>query len=225
MFYIRRLVRQKIVEWITIHRGADDQHDLFDNLQRHRRHRDSVHHSLREAEGTQCQHQCLSQHRRKRIELEAEMEFIQHHFVLRLGCLVRQRTDERFAIHGAGHGQRNLYVDLHRRGRQQRLSVHDRLRQVADAHRQPERGSQRDHQRRQCDLELVVHQCDLLLGLRCLVGRAARERFAIHGSADGQRDLYVDLHRRGRQRLAVRDGDRNRKKKKIEKERKDVEEE
>jgi len=35
-------------------------------------------------------------------------------------------NDERFAIHGAGHGQRDLYVDLHGAAAQ-RLSVHDRL--------------------------------------------------------------------------------------------------
>ena len=55
-------------------------------------------------------------------------------------------------------------------------------------------------------LDVVVHQCDRLHRLRCLVGQQSPERLTIHRCAHGQRDLYPDLYRTRRQRDAVRDG-------------------
>jgi hypothetical protein len=205
MFYIRGLVWQEIIERSAIHGGTNNQHDLYDDLLRHRRHRDAVHNPLREVEGAQCQHHRVPQHRRKRFEFEAKMEFVERHFVLRLRRLVGQHALERLAAHECTDGERDLYVDLHWHGRQ-RLTVRDRLRQVADAHRQPQRRSQCGHQRQQFDFDMVGHQCHLLQRLRCLVGRPPRERITIHGCADGKSDLHVDLHRRGRECFTVRDG-------------------
>ncbi len=93
-------------------------------------------------------------------------------------------------MHGAG---RYLSTNRHR----------DRFN--TRANRDLERRSQRHHKREQLDTDLVGHQRDLVPCKWRLERRHAGERIAIHGRADGEHDLYADLHRRWGQRVAVGD--------------------
>ncbi len=127
------------------------------------------------------------------------MDRDERHVVFRLGCLVGQRRPLS-GSQSTGILSANATYTLVCSGTgRHRDPVRHGVHQISRTHRQLERGSQRHHQRQQRDVELDGDECHLLYRLGGLVGHEGRVRHPIDRRTDGQRDLYAELHRSGRQ--------------------------
>jgi hypothetical protein len=121
--------------------------------------------------------------------------------------LDRQPGGQRFAVDGRSLGEFDLHVDLY--GRRWQLGpIRDRLGDGACTNGEFKRGSERYRQRRQFHTDLVIDQCNRVYRFRGLVGQRASSWVAIDGGPEVQRDLYADLQRHRRQRLAIGNGRR-----------------
>ena len=186
MHRLRRVVRHQRRERLTIDGSGKRELDLYADVHGFRPQRDSVGDGVRDVVGTHGQHQCRAEHDRLGRQLDADVVLHQCDRLYRLRRLVGQQGDQRDPVNRRAHEQCDLHIDLSR-PRGQCGAVHDGFRQGAAPHRQPERRSECHYQRRQRHSHVVVHPCDRLHRLRCLVGQQSPERLTIHRRAHGQR--------------------------------------
>jgi hypothetical protein len=113
------------------------------------------------------------------------LEIDEFHCVHGLRGLERIGGYNRFAIHGTTQGNRQVYVDVHRCGRQRHSVGNDH----GGGHRRDgelERRSEQHHERRQRDIDLVLDQRHGLRGLGRMVRVAGDRRLENDGRALGE---------------------------------------